>query len=99
MVYGPVPAKFSKAFDRIHHQISKVAPDMKFTLSQRRHFHLVTQVFKCIHHLSPPYLWPSFQPTKATTTRNSNNRLFVPSIRTNYGKESFYYRGAVEWKG
>ena len=55
---------------------------------------MVTQVFRT---LSPPYLWHSFQLAKEVTGRLNDHRLYITSIGTNYGKNSFYYQGAVAW--
>ncbi len=48
----------------------------------------------------PSYLSDSFRYTKDVTKRHSNRNpysLYIQSINTNYGKLSFYYRGAVAW--
>ena len=52
-------------------------------LSTRKHFHLVTQVFRAVNHLFPPYLWHSFQLAKDVTGRlntRNDHHLYNPSI-------------------
>ena len=52
-----------------------------------------------LHQISSPYLHNIFQFSKDITGHVSHNinRLFVPRVFTNYGKRSFFYRGAVLW--
>ena len=70
-----------------------------FTLIERRRFYTAVQIFKSIHQISPPYFHKLFQFSRDVTGHVSRNfnRLFVPRVSTNFGKRSFYYRGAVLW--
>ena len=69
------------------------------TLTERRRFHTAIQIFRSLHRLSPPYLHNIFQLSKDITGHVSRNinRVFVPRVFTNYGKRSFFYRGALLW--
>ena len=57
------------------------------------------QVFKILNKISPPYLHGIFSYVVDVTGRSGRNlhRLFVPSVRTNYGKQSLAYRGTAIW--
>ena len=73
------------------------------SLSTKRHFHLVTQVFRAVNHLSPTYLWHSFQLAKKVAGRlNTPHVLGMTIICISHllgltmGKiYSFYYQGAA----
>ena len=60
---------------------------------------LVTQTYKILHQLAPTYLHNIFEYAVNVTGHASRNlhRLFVPWLRTNYGKCSLYYQGTVLW--
>ena len=90
--------------ERVHSKfLNKVPPAyhsrFSFTLIERRRFHTAVQIFKSIHQISPPYLHKIFQFSRDVTGHVSCNfnRLFVPRASTNFGKRSFFYRGAVLW--
>ena len=53
------------------------------SLDQHKRVHTVLYVFKVLNNLVPIYL--------------CNSHLHVPVVRTNHGKNSFYYRGATIW--
>ncbi len=67
-------------------------------LSIRRKKHKAILMFQTINDLTPHYLRELFE-SRSTgyNLRNSENTLFVPKPRINYGKRSFSYRGAVLW--
>ncbi len=55
-------------------------------------------MFKTINDLTPHYLRQLFESrSKGYNLRNSENNLSVPQPRTNCGKRSFSYSGAVLW--
>ncbi len=57
-------------------------------------------MFKTINDLdlTPHYLRELFQfRSTGYNLRSSENTLFVPKLRTNYGKQNFSYNGAVLW--
>ena len=60
--------------------------------------HKATLMFKTINELNPPYLHDLFK-SRSTgyNLRNSEHTLYVPKPRTNYGKRSFSYSGAMLW--
>ena len=70
-----------------------------FTLVERRKFHTAIQIFKSIHQKLPSYLHNIFHYSRDITGHigRNINRLFVPRVNNNYGKRSFYYRGAMIW--
>ncbi len=56
------------------------------------------RTLKTINDLTPHYLRELFEfRSTGYNLRNSENTLFVPKPRTNYGKRSFSYSGAVLW--
>ena len=72
---------------------------MKLTLAERRRYHTAVQVFKSIRKLSPMYLHDQFSNTYDLTGHFGRNqfRIFIPRVRTSFGKSSFYFQGAVLW--
>ena len=67
-------------------------------LSIRRKKHKATLMFKTINELNPPYLHDLFKSRSiGYNLRNSEHTLYVPKPRTNYGKRSFSYSGAMLW--
>ena len=94
----------TRMLERIHSKFVNRLPlpyrsRFSLTLTERRRFHTATQIFRSLHRLSPPYLHNIFQLSKDITGHVSRNinRLFVPRVFTNYGKRSFFYRGALLW--
>ena len=67
-------------------------------LLTRRKKHNSILLFKTINDLTQFYLHELFE-SRSTgyKLRNSEHTLFVPKPRTNYGKRSFSYSGAVLW--
>ena len=64
VVYSAGLSKTNDTLEHLHRRFI-----ISQSLSTRRHFHLVTQVFRAVNHLSPPYLWHSFQLAKEVTGR------------------------------
>ena len=55
-------------------------------------------MFKTINESTPPYLHDLFKSRNTGyNLRNSEHTLYVPKPRTNYGKRSFSYSGAMLW--
>jgi len=73
--------------------------NLRSTLSERRVYHMALQVFKIVNNISPSYLHNTFSFAVNVSGRFGRNqhRLFVPRVRTNYGKRSLAYRGTVIW--
>ena len=73
--------------------------DLKLSLTERRTYHTAVKVFKILHKIAPPYLRGMFQYASAFSGRVGRNplRLYVPSIRTNYGRGSLWFRGTTIW--
>ena len=73
--------------------------NFSFSMTERRRFHTAVQIFKSLHQSSPSYLHNIFHYSKDITGHvgRNINRLFVPRIRNNFGRRSFYYRGTVLW--
>ena len=65
------------------------------TLAECRRFHAAVVVYRTLHWLSTLYLADTFRYATAVTFHNGRNNhpLFVPRVRTSYGKNSFYYKG------
>ena len=67
--------------------------------ARRVEFHLLICVYKVLKNICPSYLLGSYKYTTDVTNHHGRkpNRLYIQSINTNYGKFSFYYRGAIVW--
>ena len=104
VVWCPTTAKFTALIERTHSKFMKKLPALyqskfSFTLVERRKFHTAIQIFKSIHQKLPSYLHNIFHYSRDITGHigRNINRLFVPRVNNNYGKRSFYYRGAMIW--
>ena len=107
VVWHPMSARNCQLLEKLNSRITDVVPtdseDCQYALymspTSCRNFHSMVQFFKIIHELSPSYLNQSFQLVENITKRISRNRhrIYIPTIRTNFGKNRFYYRGAVLW--
>ena len=73
--------------------------NLRLSQSERRVYHTALQVFKIVNNISPSYLHHTFSFAVDVTGRSGRNqhRLFVPRVRTNYGKRSLAYRGTAIW--
>ena len=102
-VWNPPTAVLSRSLEKIHSHfvgsLSRIDNFVKLTLVERRRFHTAVQVFKSIHRLGPVYLNEQFVNSVDFTGHCGRNqhRVFIPRVRTSFGKNSFYYRGAVLW--
>ena len=94
--------------ERLHSEVTLSVSHIKkkslstcfcYTLLECRRFHSLIQIYKVLHRISPPYLFHLFHYAKDITTRQGRNpyHLFVPSVRTNYGKSSLRFRGTSMW--
>jgi len=104
VVWCPTTAKLTSMIERVHSKFVNKLPlsfrsKFFYSLTERRRFHTAVQIFKSIHQSSPSYLHNIFHYSKDITGHVSRNinRLFVPRVTNNFGKRSFYYRGAVLW--
>jgi len=67
--------------------------------TERRTIHTAVHVNKIVNKISPPYLHGCFSFAVDVTGHPGRNvrRLFIPRVKTNYGKQSLAYRGAIIW--
>ena len=91
--------KFFEKFKCIQSKICSLIPTTQgfscYTLAEHRRFHTAIIVYRTLHQLSPLYSTDTFKCVTTVTLhigRNSN-RLFVPRVRTSYGKNSFLLLG------
>ena len=96
-----------KSLDNIHYRCLKSIDHSNWSsaippslcLQNRRRFHIVLQSFKILKGLCPSYLSGSSRFSSSVTGRSSKNkyRVFVPYVRTNFGRNSFYFRAVSIW--
>jgi len=97
VVWSPSSVQFFRRFERIHSRFCSLVPTIQgfscCILAERRHFRAAV-VYRTLHWLSPLYLADTFRYATAVTSHigRNNHRLFVPRIRTTYGKNSFIIR-------
>ena len=103
-VWSPSNASCIRRLERVHSKFLYSLPpfhssDLGITLVERRTFHTAVQVFKILRNVSPTYMQGLFSYATDVTGRSGRNphRLYVPRIRTNYGKRSLRYRGTLIW--
>ena len=79
--------------------LSCVDSFVRLTLAECRRFHTAVQVFKSVRRLCPVYLNNFFVNSVALMGHCGRNpyQVFMPRVRTSFGKASLYYRGAVIW--
>ena len=106
VVWAPSGAMHTWCLERVHSKFILSLPasisavfDLKLSLMERRTFHTAVQVFKILHEIAPPYLHGMFRYALDISGRVGRNplRLYVLSIRTNYGRGSLWYRGTTIW--
>ena len=103
-MWSPSNASCIRRLERVHSKfLSSLPPshnsDLGITLAERRTFHTAVQVFKILHNVSPTYMRGLFSYATDVTghTGRNSHRLYVPRIRTNYGKRSLRYQGTLIW--
>ena len=103
-VWLPSNSSSTRRLERLHSKFTSSFHssdnfNFRSSLTERRTFHTAVQVFKILNKISPPYLHGIFSYAVDVTGRSGRNlhRLFVPSVRTNYGKQSLAYRGTAIW--
>lgn len=68
------------------------------TLATRQNNSMLTQIYKILHSLAPPYLNEIFKHVEHKYNfRQSKYNVNIPKPRTEYKKRSLAYRGAIEW--
>ena len=70
--------------------LSSINFNLQSTITERRTFHTALEIFRIVNKISPPYLHGIFSYAVDVTGHSgrSAHRLFAPSVRTNYGKQS-----------
>ena len=59
---------------------------------------ILKEVFKSIHHLSPPFMWDLFKIRTTPYNLRSTNKLHIPHANTTrYGLRSLSHYGASLW--
>ena len=102
IVWQP-PLIYTRQLDNFHKRImQKIKANsvmVQSTPSIRRTFHTALQVYKITNRLCPTYLYDTIKYAIEISKRPLQNqhRLYVPSIRTNIGKDSFYYKCTQVW--
>ena len=89
----------SKVTSSMCHVRERLSSYFVYTLLERRQFHSLMQIYKILHRVPPPYLFNLFRYARDVTDHQGRNphRLYVPRVRTNYGKSSLYFRGTFLW--
>ena len=74
-------------------------PSLFVSLTSHRNFHLCIMAFKILRHLSPPYLFNTLKFSISLSNRSlrNDNHLYLPFIRTEFGRGSFYYKVVLLW--
>ena len=91
------------ALDRLYSKairfISRGGNSNLVSLQDRRKFHMALFAYKILFKFSPSFLFNSISFTHSITHRNSKNafRVLLPYVRTNYGKNAFYFKSVNIW--
>jgi len=101
-LWSPSNSTDTRRLERLHSKFTSSIPssdsfNLCSSLSEGRVYHTALQVFKIVNNISPSYLHNTFSFAVDVTGRFGRNhyRLFVPRVRTNYGKQSLGYRGTA----
>ena len=106
IVWSPCSAFYTQRLERVHSWFVSSIPsstfavfDLKLSLAERRTYHTAVKVFKILHEFAPPYFHGMFQYASAVSGHVGRNplRLFVPGIRTNYGRRSLCFHGTTSY--
>ena len=105
-VWQPSSARLSSKIDSLHNRAMRLiasptcnSANLPSSPSVRRRFHVAVQAYKVLHGLCPPYLGSALNFAIDVTQRVSKNtyRAYVPYVRTNFAKNSFYFRSTSVW--
>ena len=104
-VWQPSSIKMDRKLDSLYNKAVGMAVFLDSTVrfpsppSIRRRFHIAVQAYKVLHNFCPPYLKFTLRYTTNVTHRTSKNphRAFVPYVRTNFAKLSFYFKSVSMW--
>ena len=101
-VWSSASTSLLKSLDNIHYRFLKLVDRKNISplcLSSRRQFHVSILTYKVLNGYCPEYLTGLVKYSSEVTGRSSRNqfRAFVPYVRTNYGKSSFYFRATTIW--
>ena len=88
VVWAPTTAKQTSQLERFHSKYTSFCTDSfisRYSLTERRQYHTILQIYKILHKMTPVYLHHMFSYTNNITGRvgRSAHRLFVPQIHTN----------------
>ena len=83
----------SKVMSSVCHVRKRLSSCFVYTLLECRRFHSLVQIYKILHRVSPPYLFNLSRYARDVTDHQGRNphHLYVPHVRTNYGKSSLYF--------
>ena len=89
----------SKVTSTVQHLRDRLSSCFCYSLVERRKFHTLIQIFRILHKMAPSYLQGLFKYSSDVTGHPGRNlnRLYVPQVRTNYGRQSLYFRGSILW--
>ena len=100
VVWHPTNVTQTSQLERFHSKCTSFCDDASISsefLFERCKFHTILQTYKILHQLTPTYLHNIFAVNVTGRVSRNSHCLFVPQLRTNYGKCSLYYRGTVLW--
>ncbi len=106
VVWSGAPPTLLSTLDRLHDcgitLVNRNCPEgstswstLVSSLHERRKFHVSVMSYRILTNLCPEYL-RSHLVTGRSSGRNPH-RVYVPAIRTNYGKNAFYFRSTSIW--
>ena len=60
--------------------------------------YLMVEVYKCLHHVNPEFMWELFIPKVIPYNLRKSNLLTLPKIKSSsYGIDSLLFRGSILW--
>ena len=83
----------SKVTSTMQHLRDRLSSCFCYSLVERHKFHTLIQIFRILHKMAPSYLQKLFKYSSDVTGHPGRifNRLYVPQVKTNYGKQSLYF--------
>ena len=67
------------------------------TLTKRREMYRASLVYRCLHNQVPSYFKIRTNADMGNNCTRGRNKIYLPHVRTKYGRRSFLFQGGMQW--